>query len=603
MWVVIARMAHVRDHGMRARPPYAALTKEPAMSRRLSLILAMLSIVLTFGACAQQPQNAVSERTVGGTTQSMTDDAAAQMEKELGAFDITAEQRELAAHNEAGYAPLDAGRGNPNWVNTKARLAFSRLMDFAVSECQRDMSVGDMAGHGRAEGVAERFDTAMDPNDETDKFLIDAVAYCVNELGMNKQDLLMELTNGITGDYYPSPSRCLSLTEGILNEYLQDTLYDGVDLKGETQVFPTEGGSAAMCYVFQSLNHNRVLSPGDKIAIATPIFTPYLQIPDVNNYGLVSVDVTSTSEDHWDISEKELAKLEDTSIKAFFLVNPSNPASHALSDAALARLQQVVEKNPELIILTDDVYGTFVDDFQTVYSVLPHNTILVYSFSKLYGATGWRIGMIAMNKNNVVDRRISELPDQDKQALASDYAIVSSDPASMPFIERLCADSRSIGLYHTSGLSTPSQVFMDLLALTHLVNKDADPYIEQSKTLVHERYVALMEALGLEPDTSRENAQYYTIVDLDALVEKRYGADFAAWRREAMTDVEFLNDLAQKEGVVLMYGPGFDAPEGSVRVSLANLNKDDYVELVRRLYELLDVYYAQYEQEAVPAAA
>ena len=70
-----------------------------------------------------------------------------------------------------------------------------------------------------------------------------------------------------------------------------------------------------------------------------------------------------------------------------------------------------------------------------------------------------------------------------------------------------------------------------------------------------------------------------------------------------MTDVEFLNDLAQKEGVVLMYGPGFDAPEGSVRVSLANLNKDDYVELVRRLYELLDAYYAQYEQEAVPAAA
>ena len=603
MWVVIARMAYVREHGKRARPPYAALTKEPAMSRRFSLILAMLSIVLTFGACAQQPQNAVSERTVGGTTQSMTDDAAAQMEKELGAFDITAAQRELAAHNEAGYAPLDAGRGNPNWVNTKARLAFSRLMDFAVSECQRDMNAGDMAGHGRAEGVAERFDAAMDLNDETDKFLIDAVAYCVNELGMNKQDLLMELTNGIIGDYYPSPSRCLALTEGILNEYLQDTLYDGVDLKGETQVFPTEGGSAAMCYVFQSLNHNRVLSPGDKIAIATPIFTPYLQIPDVNNYGLVSVDVTSTSEDHWDISEKELAKLEDTSIKAFFLVNPSNPASHALSDATLARLQQVVEKNPELIILTDDVYGTFVDDFQTVYSVLPHNTILVYSFSKLYGATGWRIGMIAMNKNNVVDRRISELPDQDKQALASDYAIVSSDPASMPFIERLCADSRSIGLYHTSGLSTPSQVFMDLLALTHLVNKDADPYIEQSKTLVHERYVALMEALGLEPDTSRENAQYYTIVDLDALVEKRYGADFAAWRREAMTDVEFLNDLAQKEGVVLMYGPGFDAPEGSVRVSLANLNKDDYVELVRRLYELLDAYYAQYEQEAVPAAA
>lgn len=42
-------------------------------------------------------------------------------------------------------------------------------MEFAVAECQRDMSEGDMAGHGVADGVAERFDAAMDPAEETDK--------------------------------------------------------------------------------------------------------------------------------------------------------------------------------------------------------------------------------------------------------------------------------------------------------------------------------------------------------------------------------------------------------------------------------------------------
>lgn len=30
----------------------------------------------------------------------------------------------------------------------------------------------------------------------------------------------------------------------------------------------------------------------------------------------------------------------------------------------------------------------------------------------------------------------------------------------MGFLDRMVADSRSIGLYHTSGLSTPQQVFM-----------------------------------------------------------------------------------------------------------------------------------------------
>ena len=568
------------------------------MRRRMLLVIAaLISVAIVLAGCAPQTQSSGADQAASTSTQTTTDETAKQLEEELGAFDITAEQRELAKNNEAGLEPLDAGRGNPNWINTKARYAFARLMDFAVAECQRDMSTGDMAGHGIAEGVAERFDAAMDPSDEVDKFLIDAVSYCVNVLGMDKEALLMELTDGIIGDYYPSPSRCLALTETILNEYLQSTLYNGVDLKGETQVFPTEGGSAAMCYIFHSLSHNHVLSPGDKIALATPIFTPYLQIPDVNNYGLVSIDVTSTSQDDWDIAPEELAKLEDPEIKAFFLVNPSNPASHALSDSTLNRLKEVVEKNPDLIILTDDVYGTFVDDFRTVYSVLPHNTILVYSYSKLYGATGWRIGMIALNKDNVVDRLIAKLPAEDKRKLEDEYDIVASEPGKMPFIERLCADSRSIGLYHTSGLSTPSQVFMDLLALTHLVDPTNDPYIEQSKTLVHERYTTLMEALGLEADTTRENAQYYTIVDINSLIEQRYGTDFAAWKKESVTDIEFLDDLAKKKGVVLMYGPGFEAPEGCVRVSLANLNKDDYVEIARRLSELLDEYHTQYEQE------
>lgn len=205
------------------------------------------------------------------------------------------------------------------------------------------------------------------------------------------------------------------------------------------------------------------------------------------------MDVTSTSQESWDIAQEELAKLEDPSIKAFFLVNPSNPASHALSNATLERLKKVVEKNPNLIILTDDVYGTFVNDFQTVYSALPHNTILVYSYSKLYGATGWRVGMVAMNKENVVDRLIAELPDEDKADLTHEYSIVSSNTSKMPFIERLCADSRSIGLYHTSGLSTPSQVFMDLLSLTHLIKSRQRPL---HRAVQSHRARALHDAYG-----------------------------------------------------------------------------------------------------------
>ena len=526
-----------------------------------------------------------------------------QLKKELGAFEITAHQRETAKTNEAGYPVLDAGRGNPNWINTQARYAFTHFSDFATHECELDMSSGRMAGHARQEGIGDRFDAAMDAEDPVDAFLIHSIDYCVTALGLDKNSLLKELADAVIGDYYPSPSRVLPNIEIILNAYLQSTLYHGTDLAAETQIFPTEGGTAAMVYIFEALSHNRILKPGDRIAIGTPIFTPYLQIPSVNNYGLVSIDITSTEEDNWEIREDELIKLEDPSIKAFFLVNPSNPASHALSDKTLQRLKQVVEKNPNLIILTDDVYGTFTEDFRTVYSVLPYNTILVYSFSKLYGVTGWRVGLIAMNRNNVCDRLLNELPEEDLDFLRDENSIVTSNPEELHFLDRVVADSRSIGLYHTSGLSTPSQAFMAMMSLTHLVNAESDPYIILANETVKARYTALMNALRLPMDDSAQNTRYYTLVDVQSLSENRYGADFAAWLLKSRTEIDFLNDLAAKKGVVLMYGPGFKASYGTVRISLANLNAEDYVEIARRLFELLDDYYSEYETFAVNEAS
>ena len=208
-----------------------------------------------------------------------------------------------------------------------------------------------------------------------------------------------------------------------------------------------------------------------------------------------------------------------------------------------------------------------------------------------------------MNQNNVCDRLLRELPEEDREFLRDEYAIVTTEPDEMLFIDRVVADSRSIGLYHTSGLSTPSQVFMALMSLTHLVHAEEDPYIRLANETVRARYTALMTALGLPADDSTQNAQYYTLVNVQALAESRYGADFAAWLTESRTEIDFLNDLAGKKGVVLMYGPGFSAPEGTVRISLANLNEKDYTEIARRLFELLDDYAAEYEQEATEEAA
>jgi len=73
----------------------------------------------------------------------------------------------------------------------------------------------------------------------------------------------------------------------------------------------------------------------------------------------------------------------------------------------------VKTKRPDLMLLTDDVYGTFVHDFRSLLGELPHNTIGVYSYSKYVGCTGWRLGVIAVHEDNIFDKMIAKLPDAD----------------------------------------------------------------------------------------------------------------------------------------------------------------------------------------------
>ena len=81
----------------------------------------------------------------------------------------------------------------------------------------------------------------------------------------------------------------------------------------------------------------------------------------------------------WQYSDAEIDKLADPKIKAFFLVNPSNPASFAMHPKTQERLVALVKtRRPDLIILTDDVYGTFAEGFRSLAADLPRNTILVY---------------------------------------------------------------------------------------------------------------------------------------------------------------------------------------------------------------------------------
>lgn len=112
-----------------------------------------------------------------------------------------------------------------------------------------------------------------------------------------------------------------------------------------------------------------------------------------------------------------------------FVTNPSNPPSYTLSPETMARIVNIVkEDNPNLMIITDDVYGTFSPHFRSFMAEIPYNTLCVYSFSKYFGATGWRNAVIALHEYNVFDRQISRLPKEKREALNRRYATLTLHP-------------------------------------------------------------------------------------------------------------------------------------------------------------------------------
>lgn len=362
---------------------------------------------------------------------------------------------------------LSAGRGNPNWTALPPREAFFLLGRFAIAEAREDWNEWPaLGGMPRVDGIAERFELYLDQNaGEPGADLLRRIMRTVPEAQADA--VVHELVDGIIGDRHPAPDRMLPFCERAVGEYVARAM-GGKAPKGGYDLFATEGGTAAMCYVFDSLQANRVLRRGDRIALMTPIFTPYLEIPRLERYGL---DVTEVSASRgtengfhtWAYDDSEIDKPADPSIRLLCLVDPSNPPSVRLSDRALERIAGIVENhNRDSVIVTDDVYGTFADGFTSLMEAAPHNTIGVSSFSEYFGATGWRLGVVGLHPDNTVDEQIARLGAEDARALEERHSSIATDVPGLGFIDRMVADSRAVALNHTAGLSTPQQVQMAL---------------------------------------------------------------------------------------------------------------------------------------------
>lgn len=493
---------------------------------------------------------------------------------------------------------LNAGRGNPNWVATEARNAFFAFGQFAMAECARTFELPEgIAGVPGKEGISVRFETWLRDNASMPgvTMLRNAYEYCLIELSADADSLIEEWASGITGHNYPTPPRILDYTERIVRKYLDWAICaDNPPKDNPFNLFAVEGSTAGMCYCFDVLKHNFLLNKGDAIAIMVPVFTPYIEIPELNEFEYKVLNISADGMDanglhNWQYSAEEIEQLKDPKYKMLFVTNPSNPPSYAISPDTVKAIQEVVKANPNLMILTDDVYGTFVPGYRSLIADLPYNAMSCYSFSKYFGATGWRLAVTAVSENNVFDKLISELPEDKKKLLNDRYQSLTIDVPGLKFIDRMVAESRLIALNHTAGLSTPQQIQMAFFALGSLLDKDG-AYHKRMIQLIHDRYDALWKNFGFSMPADALRADYYSEIDMMVWAKKLYGQEFADYISKTYNPLSFVFRLASETGCVVLNGDGFDGPRWSIRVSLANLNESDYVKLGANIRQILNQF-------------
>lgn len=495
---------------------------------------------------------------------------------------------------------LNAGRGNPNFFNVFVRQVFAKLqlLVMNITETKKhllhDLDIFPNKGEFNYDKLFRKGITKW-PKREHDFFnsYLNFIKKKSIEQKKNYNDMLHDLFLSTIGCFYPVPPQLQPHLNFISQEFMYNLVMgtskggneEGHKLKpNDFEFFATEGAAAGILYVFNTLKENFFLKKGDTIAIITPIFSPYLEMPKLADYDLKIVELKGNPDNNYALDDEEINKLHDKKIRGLFMVNPSNPGAFSLPKENIDKIGKLINtKRPDLFVLSDSVYAPFAKKYNSFMLSCPKNTIEVYSLSKYFGTTGWRLGLVMMPKDTNLNKMLKQLPANEKQTLHKRYSLASIDPEKLTFMDRIVFDSRQVAEAHVGGLSTPQQVLIGLFLFYHM-DDSSHRYQRQIQDLLEKRMKVLYSELKTKPHIVPEAIDYYTLLNIPQITENLYGKDARTKLESKYTYLEFMFHLANKYQTVLLPGKGFGTTNNWIlRACLANLSVGEYSKISKNI--------------------
>ena len=167
-------------------------------------------------------------------------------------------------------------------------------------------------------------------------------------------------------------------------------LYDR-NIDPETDITLTAGATQAVFTAVAAMVH-----PGDEVIMFKPAYDCYEPAIDLNG-GITRV--FQMKPPHYAIDWNAVEDLISEKTRLIVLNSPHNPTGKILHQADIDALIQLVEKYPQLYILSDEVYEHMTFDERPHLSVLQFpklaaRAMACFSFGKTFHVTGWKLGYI-----------------------------------------------------------------------------------------------------------------------------------------------------------------------------------------------------------------
>ena len=201
------------------------------------------------------------------------------------------------------------------------------------------------------------------------------------------KDAAIQAVNDNFNSYTPVDGY-VDLKNAIIKKFKRDNNLDYT----ASQLVVSTGAKQALYNVAQV-----ILNKGDEVILPCPYWVSYSDIVKLADG--VPVEVATSIETDFKMTAAQLEAAITPKTKMLWYSSPCNPSGSIYSEQELRALADVLQKHPQIIVVSDEIYehinyGVTAHASMAAFEDMYDRTVTVNGVAKAFAMTGWRIGYI-----------------------------------------------------------------------------------------------------------------------------------------------------------------------------------------------------------------